>query len=225
MKLKTTANIFILAGMFLLHHAALAATVTVSSYVSGYGVDGGSSGGYQLDGQFDYLNTSGDTVYVRQIQSLDFTKETEFRGAYEFQAPDILNDNIEINSVNLRLHSTYTFWNYVYIYGYQGNGQIELSDFAQTDTRAASSDLTIYNGYANRTYLVDVTDYILNNVNSGNGYIGFNIEQAFWNDYVDLTKNAELIVDYTVVPLPPAMLLFLSGITGFILFTRKSFRQ
>lgn len=221
MKLTTIGNVLILAGSIFSIPAAQAATVTVNSSVSGYGVDGGSSGGYQLDGQFDYINTSSDTVFVRQIRSLDFTRETEFRGAYEFQVPDILNNNIVINSASLRLHSTYAYWTYVYIYGYQGNGQIELSDFAETDTLAASSELTIYNGTANRTYMVDITDYLLNNVDSGNSYIGFNIESAFWDSYVNLTRNAELIIDYTVVPLPPAIFLFLSGLTGLMLSVRK----
>jgi hypothetical protein len=221
-------NLIMIAFLFL-PLSSWATTVLINSSASGYATDGGRAGGGQMDGVFDQLGTE-EEIYIRKIsgtgiQSFNFA---EFRGAYEFQLPvnsAISRDSVE--SVFLKYTTSYIYGSsgdFIKIYGYSADGQIQLTDFSQTDFLAANAVLSSSGGYNDRDYSIDVTDYFTTNFENTN-YVGFVFGVSYWNVFATLDPTAALEITYTEtsnVPLPGALFQFLSG--GLLLII-ASFRK
>ena len=210
-------NLIFMACLFL-PMSANSTSLLINSSVSGYAFDGGHSGGGQMDGAFDGFGTAED-IFIRKIsgtgsQSFNFA---EFRGAFEFQLPAngvVSNDSVE--SASLKFTTSYASFSqgdFIKIYGYSGDGLLQLTDFSQTDFLAGTASLTGSSGNNLRNYSIDITDYFTSDFDNAE-YVGFLFEVSWWNVFATLNPTADLDISYAEtshVPLPGALFLFLSG--------------
>jgi len=171
-----------------------AESVDVSPTVAGYGVDGGAENGWVMDGVFDSIQVN-DQVVIRKYRSLDFTKYMETRGVYEFKLPEVLAaEGVVLESAVLHLphiSSTSTYGDYLRIYGYVGDGELQLTDFEFTGNQIAFVDITF------NDYDIEVTEYIDSIIGLAN-HVGFNLDVSWWDVFVSLDPAAELKIIYAV---------------------------
>ena len=171
-----------------------AESVDVTPTVAGYGVDGGAENGWVMDGVFDSIQVNNQVV-IRKFRSLDFTKYMEFRGVYEFKLPEVLAaEGVVLESAVLhlpRISSTSTYGDYLRVYGYAGDGELQLTDFEFTGNQVASVGITFDD------YDIEVTEYINSIIGLAN-HVGFNLDVSWWDVFVSLDPAAELKIVYAV---------------------------
>jgi hypothetical protein len=141
-----------------------------------YGEDGGPDQGWVLDGEFDALyicDEYGKKVFVTRYQSLDFTKNWETRGLYEYEIPETLMDpGTTLNSATLYINTAEkpSGWRTLWVHAYPGNGRAELDDLETVNLIGTES--------ATDTYLrMDVTDSIQALIDTAD-YAGFIIRSG-----------------------------------------------
>ena len=213
----STVNLIFMACLFL-PLSANSTSILINSSVSGYAFDGGHSGGGQMDGAFDGFGTAED-IFIRKItgtgsQSFNFA---EFRGAFEFQLPAngvVSKDSVESASLEFTTsYASFTQGDFIKIYGYSADGQLQLTDYSQTDFLVGTAPLTGSSGDNLRNYSVDITDYFTSDFDNAE-YVGFLFEVSWWNVFATLNPTADLEITYaetSQVPLPGALFLFSSG--------------
>ena len=168
-------------------------------------------------------------LYVKFLaqgsQSFNFA---EFRGAFEFQLPAngvISKDSVESASLEFTTsHASFSQGDFIKIYGYSADGQIQLTDFSQTNFLAGTATLTGSSGDSIRNYSVDITGFFTSDFDNAD-YVGFIFEVSWWNVFATLNSTADLDITYAEtshVPLPGTLFLFLSGS---LILMRMSLRQ
>ncbi|MCW8934227.1 MAG: VPLPA-CTERM sorting domain-containing protein [Gammaproteobacteria bacterium] len=212
--------------LFFIQAASHASILSINSTASGYAVDGGTSGGGQMDGTFDIIGTA-DDIFLRKINGTSVFNYAEFRGVYEFSLPTTtVISSDEIISASLNFTSSYTSGSYgdgLRTYGYVADGNVSLDDFSQTSNNLGYTQFTGGSGYYNRSYSLDVTDFLITNIDDSNN-LGFLFDVSYWNVYATLGSSANLSIEYaeiTTVPVPAAMWLFSSGLIGLLGLARR----
>jgi len=192
-------------------------SVDVSPTVAAYGVDGGAENGWVMDGIFDssYVN---DQVVIRKYRSLDFTKYMETRGVYEFKLPEVLTaEGVILESAVLHLpgiSSTSTYGDSLRVYGYIGDGELQLADFEFPGNQIASSAIT------SGDYDIDVTEYVDSIIGFAD-HVGFNLDVSWWDVFVSVEPAATLNIVYSVTGGPvndPPQIDILQPIDGSIYY-------
>lgn len=167
--------------------------------IMGAGIDGGDSGNWKIDGQFDQIVGIGNNMIIQKYRSLDNTKKSEWRAIAEYQLPiSLLNSNRTITSAKLTTTLagkwTDSMISNLDVYGYTGDLNFELADLAKTTNKAGTFDPnTVSNG---QTISIDVTDYI-NNLNENDSpLVGFVFSMYYFTDRVDLSKDLHLEIEF-----------------------------
>jgi hypothetical protein len=167
--------------------------------IMGAGIDGGDSGNWQIDGQFDQVVGIGTTVIIQKYRSLDNAKKSEWRAIAEYQLPSsLLNSNRTITSAKLTTTLagkwTDSIISNLDVYGYTGDLSFELADLAKTTNKAGTFDPnTVNNGQA---ISIDVTDYI-NNLNENDSpLVGFVFSMYYFTDRIDMSKDLHLEIEF-----------------------------
>ena len=112
--------------------------VAVKPAAVGYVSDGGSAGGNVIDGSFDKTYVTSQ-VQVTKWRSMDFKQSMELRGIYEFTLPSVLLQPgavLESAVLSLKhLSSSGDMYTYFRLYGYSGDGVLDVLDAYNTGTQ------------------------------------------------------------------------------------------
>jgi hypothetical protein len=202
--LKSAAVIFTLGC---LSQAAQAATIMISADVWGVVQDTDNTGTFD-----SVVSTENIFINVR-INPPVWTQ----RGAWEFDLSELPSGTIIGVDLQVGVNSTTLERTPVELYGYIGNGTIDTAD------ATAGSLMAVIPGDLSQQ-IFDVTSFILDSSTQAAGFAGFSarfsdetlggIEKHF-NDpdfEIGSTGSPWLVVEFTPVPVPPAVWLFGSAL-------------
>jgi hypothetical protein len=198
MRQQPAFSIRLVLAVLLFSIPPLAFADSIAPSVYGTGTDGGTSYGGIIDGTFD--STTSTALYVRKTQTATQTNQTEKRTVYEFALPAGLSQpGVTIESATLDVpvtNQTWTSGDSLTVYGYSGNGQVSLADFAMT----ANPIWTIpYYGGSPSNYYIDAKSF-LQSLAGNATHAGFVLTVGAWGTQLQLATNASLVFTYSVNP-------------------------
>ena len=210
----------LLISIFMNITTASASVVDISSSVRGSVLD------ETADGIFDQVS-GGFNARAQQTNFLDIFRVR--RGIIEFDISSITSpvDNAQFSFYITGLSGPNTAFN---IFGYEGNGTLELSD-AELGTTLVGTIATDLTG----RFDVDVTDFINSSLLSGFQFSGFNLRitseytttRVGYNNAISINTSSNSavfippVLTVSTVPLPASIWLFLSGASLLTLIGRK----
>lgn len=152
--------------------------------------DGGSNQNWELDGTFE-MQTSLSKWIIEKYRSFDFTKYLERRVAVEFKLPNMDLSNINSATLTVTMEGKWTDTGSptLQIFGYEGDGKVDLNDMNPVATKI--TDLALNNFSDGSILIIDLTDYVRNLSNINNN-MGLMFEMFNFVDRVDLQKNFKL---------------------------------
>jgi hypothetical protein len=185
---------------------ANAATVDLPTTVLGSVVD--DAGGI-ADGTFDRVQSGAE---------VDATNNFTYRAVMEFAIPSLPAGAV-VTSAQLiwTLGSSTDPPVTVQLYGYVGNGVLEISDALATNLLATVSVPGVPSG-GPIPFSIDVTTFASDLVASNDAFAGFMfrlpVEPPVGVQKATTFNDPMLQIDYTVTPLPAALPLFATGLAG-----------
>ena len=200
------------AVLFLAPGISSAASLSFNTLTYGTAVDGGTNYGWTTDGVFDAITTQVDpilgttTLYVTKSQGSDFLHQIERRAAWEFALPAVLNQpGVMITQATLYLKNspfgttTMTGNDVLRVFGYAGDGQITLGDFANTSNPVWSANNTA------PPFFVDVTAFVQSLLGNAS-YAGFLVAVDSLDTSYELDANVSITIEYSApANLPPVV--------------------
>ena len=150
----------------------------------------------------------------------------EARSALEFNISSVPS-GFTIQSATLYLYASLSDAN-IGVYGYIGNGTIELGDFTDILPMTTAFDPGPVN-------VIDVTGFVSGLFPSGTNFVGFQLKELNPPDYNDffsseagiesLRPRLEIVYAPASVPEPSTMLLLGSGLIGLVGYGRRRFKK
>ena len=193
-------------AVFLMASAAHGATVNVSASVWGVAQDAGRNG------SFDSLSST-TNIFIQRVPNGDFFE----RALWEFDLSELPTGTILGIELTLVVNSTTLERDPYDVYGYAGNGIIEVADATAGSVLATglNGDLSI------STF--DVTAFIFNASVQAAGFAGFiarypnELAGGAQKNWLDPDDNFGigspwLVVEFTPVPIPASVWLFGSAL-------------
>jgi len=166
------------------------------------------------------LNTTSTDLYVSVGDLI------EARSALEFNISSVPS-GFTIQSATLYLYASLSDAN-IGVYGYIGNGTIELGDFTDILPMTTAFDPGPVN-------VIDVTGFVSGLFPSGTNFVGFQLKELNPPDYNDffsseagiesLRPRLEIVYAPASVPEPSTMLLLGSGLIGLVGYGRRRMKK
>lgn len=184
-----------------------------------------------------YFDTNGDNVAdLIQPHTGLFAGESvrviaptvTVRGIYEFEVPAITDSIVSATLILTETDSVFANGGNVEVYGYQGNGTLDASDWGD-----GSSLDTVLVDTSGGTYSWDVTALISSIAGPASTWAGFNLQMhpvapdttatvVFHGELPSPTDPEWARLEITVVPIPAAVWLFGSALAGLGWMRRKA---
>lgn len=161
---------------------------------------------------------------IDHIQSGDPSLNVESRGIYEFNIATLLGTTVSSASFSFRINDPAIGISSCFdligcpaitgldIFGYVGNGTVELSDFWAVnllDSISINDPIPALGSLVT----IDVTSFISGLVNSGDLFAGFNLQAASFNGGLRIPDG---LLTITTVPEPPTVFILGLGLIGLV---------